>query len=236
MLTGLALVSLLVGPTVVADLRDPAIAPVVDLVRILFVLIGLPALVLTTTTPLVSGWFEAVRSRDGGGDPYWLYALSNGGSLLALLAYPLVIEPALGLAQQRSIWMVGYGLLIALLAVAAIRVLPVAAESCATTGRSADGRVDGVAAADHLAATRSMAAARGDPVRPAVGGHDVHRHRPRLGPAAVGRCRWPSTSARSSSRSRRAPRRRSAWPSWPRRRWSPCCGSRTARPVAGRSC
>ena len=133
LLTGLALVSLLVGPTVVADLRDPAIAPVVDLVRILFLLIGLPALVLTTTTPLVSGWFEAVRSRDGGGDPYWLYALSNGGSLLALLAYPLLIEPALGLAQQRSIWMVGYGLLIALLAIAATRVLPVLRSRAATT-------------------------------------------------------------------------------------------------------
>ena len=132
LLTGVALVSLLVGPTVVADLRDPTIAPVIDLVRILFLLIGLPALVLTTTTPLVSGWFEAVRSRDGGGDPYWLYALSNGGSLLALLAYPLLIEPALGLAQQRSIWMVGYGLLIALLALAATRVVPVLRSRAAT--------------------------------------------------------------------------------------------------------
>ena len=71
--------------------------------------IGLPALVLTTTTPLVSGWFEAARERQATGDPYWLYALSNGGSLLALIAYPLLIEPRLGLSAQRGVWAVGYG-------------------------------------------------------------------------------------------------------------------------------
>ena len=42
------------------------------------------------------------------GDGYWLYALSNAGSLLALLAYPLLIEPRLSLTAQRSIWSVGY--------------------------------------------------------------------------------------------------------------------------------
>ena len=76
---------------------------------------------LTATTPLVSGWFEAARSERQG-DPYWLYALSNAGSLLALLAYPLLIEPRLGLASQRGAWAVGYAALVMLLAVAAIRV------------------------------------------------------------------------------------------------------------------
>ena len=105
---GLALVALLIAPSDISGLRDPAVTPVLDLVRILFVIIGLPAIVLTTTTPLVSGWFEVARSQRAGGDPYWLYALSNGGPLLALLAYPLVIEPRLGLADQRRIWAVGY--------------------------------------------------------------------------------------------------------------------------------
>ena len=141
-LAGLALLSLLVGPTVVADLRDPAVVPVVDLIRILLVIIGLPALVLTTTTPLVSGWFESVRDRDGGGDPYWLYALSNAGSLAALLAYPLLIEPALGLAQQRSIWMVGYGVLIALLALSASRVVPVIRARTATAAAAHTAALD----------------------------------------------------------------------------------------------
>ena len=104
-------------------MRIDTVPPVLDLVRILFVLIGLPALVLTTTTPLVSGWFEAARERETVGDPYWLYASSNGGSLLALLAYPLIIEPRLGLGAQRGIWTVGYAVLVVLLAVAATRAI-----------------------------------------------------------------------------------------------------------------
>ena len=169
---------------------------------------------LTTTTPLVSGWFEAVRSRDDGGDPYWLYALSNGGSLLALLAYPLIIEPALGLQQQRSIWMVGYGLLIALLAVAATRVVPV------LRGRAATNRVESAAARGHPGRARrgrspgpgAVAGCCSRPSRPAC----CRRSRPSSRPTSCrrrccGSCRWRSTSARSSSPSRRGPRRRSAW-------------------------
>jgi len=123
-LAGLAIVALLVAPSHVATLRDAAVAPVVDLIRILLVLIGLPALVLTTTTPLVSGWFEAARAGDDAGDGYWLYALSNAGSLLALLAYPLIIEPRLSLTTQRGLWTVGYVALVALLALAGTRALP----------------------------------------------------------------------------------------------------------------
>ncbi len=123
LLAGTALASLLLAPARIAELRTQDVTPVVDLLRILFVVVGLPALVLTTTTPLVSGWFATAR-RAHGGDPYWLYALSNGGSLLALLAYPLLIEPNLGLQQQRGWWTVGYGALVALLAVAAWRIVP----------------------------------------------------------------------------------------------------------------
>ncbi len=122
-LAGLALASLIVAPVRVADLRAQDVTPVVDLLRILLILIGLPALVLTTTTPLVSGWFATARSTHGG-DPYWLYALSNSGSLLALLAYPTVIEPSLALTEQRGAWTVGYGLLVALLTLAGWRILP----------------------------------------------------------------------------------------------------------------
>lgn len=122
-LAGLALVALLVAPSTVADLRVGTTDPVIDLLRILIVLIGLPAFVLTTTTPLVSGWFEAARTGRKA-DPYRLYALSNGGSLLALLIYPLIIEPRLGLAAQRGIWSVGYAVLVGMLALAATRVIP----------------------------------------------------------------------------------------------------------------
>jgi hypothetical protein len=123
-LAALAVLALLIAPARLGDLRVDALPPVVDLIRILFVVIGLPALVLTTTTPLLSGWFETARERQAGGDPYWLYALSNGGSLLALLAYPVLIEPRIGLGAQRGIWAVGYGLLVVLLAVSASRAVP----------------------------------------------------------------------------------------------------------------
>ena len=141
-LAGLAVVALLVAPVRIGDLRVESVPPVLDLLRILFVVIGLPALVLTTTTPLVSGWFETARERQAGGDPYWLYALSNGGSLLALLAYPVLIEPRLGLGAQRGIWAVGYVLLVVLLVVAASRALPairarVAATIASTATREA---------------------------------------------------------------------------------------------------
>ena len=122
-LAGLGFAALVIAPAHVAGLRIETLPPALDLLRILFVLVGLPAFILTTTTPLVSGWFEAARSeRDG--DPYWLYALSNGGSLLALLAYPLVIEPRLGLGDQRGIWTVGYAVLVVLLALAGTRAMP----------------------------------------------------------------------------------------------------------------
>ena len=87
-----AAVSLLVVPTRAADLRDPAIPDVLNLIAMLGLTVGLPAFVLTTTTPLVSAWYATSHSAAtgaddvDGGDAYWLYALSNAGSLLALLA------------------------------------------------------------------------------------------------------------------------------------------------------
>jgi hypothetical protein len=128
-----AVVALVLAPTRIGDLRDETIAPVVDLVRILVVMIGLPAFVLTTTTPLVSGWFDVARGRDRAtGDAYWLYALSNAGSLLALIAYPLVIEPRLPLGTQRGLWTVAYVGLVALLAVAAGKAIPGIRDAFAT--------------------------------------------------------------------------------------------------------
>lgn len=135
-LASLGLLALIVAPSEIAGLRDEAAAPVLDLIRILFLIIGLPALVLTTTTPLVSGWFEVARARHEA-DPYWLYALSNGGSLLALIAYPLVIEPRLGLGDQRAIWAIGYALLVVALAVAAMRVMPLLRGRAAATSQDA---------------------------------------------------------------------------------------------------
>ncbi|GLH79511.1 hypothetical protein SSBR45G_44200 [Bradyrhizobium sp. SSBR45G] len=77
--------------------------------------IGLPFFALAANNPLLQAWF--VRTgHPAGPDPYFLYASSNIGSFLALLSYPLVIEPIFSLRVQNLIWTGGYGVLIALIA------------------------------------------------------------------------------------------------------------------------
>jgi len=69
--------------------------------------IGLPFFVVSTTSPLLQKWFAGVGHHTSD-DPYYLYAASNAGSLLALLSYPFLIEPHIGLVAQRSSWSIGY--------------------------------------------------------------------------------------------------------------------------------
>ena len=69
--------------------------------------VGAPTFVLSTTTPLVQAWFAA-RYRDEAKSPYPLYALSNAGSMLALLGYPFLVEPLLSTGNQAWSWSAGY--------------------------------------------------------------------------------------------------------------------------------
>jgi hypothetical protein len=105
-LVALAIVALAFSPVRLADVHDPTLHPIVDLLKALTLAVGLPAFLLTTTTPLLSSWYA--RLRGFGADPYWLYAASNGASFAALLLYPLVIQPALGLTAQRASWSIGF--------------------------------------------------------------------------------------------------------------------------------
>jgi hypothetical protein len=75
----------------------------------------LPFFVLATQAPLLQRWFAATTHR-AAGDPYFLYAASNVGSLLALLSYPVLMEPWLRLAEQARFWALGYGGLVFLVA------------------------------------------------------------------------------------------------------------------------
>ncbi len=68
--------------------------------------VGVPYFLLSSTTPLVQRWFSDSYSNHS---PYRLYALSNTGSLLALLTYPFLFEPTLTLGTQVGVWSVGYG-------------------------------------------------------------------------------------------------------------------------------
>jgi hypothetical protein len=77
--------------------------------------IGLPFAAISANAPLLQAWF-ARSGHPHGGDPYFLYAASNLGSLGALLMYPFVLEPALELKALSILWSIGYALLVAALA------------------------------------------------------------------------------------------------------------------------
>jgi hypothetical protein len=74
------------------------------------VAVGLPFVAVAANAPLLQAWFAATGHVDGR-DPYFLYAASNLGSLLALLGYPLVLEPAFGLTALSGLWTIGFAVL-----------------------------------------------------------------------------------------------------------------------------
>lgn len=86
--------------------------PVLWLLWLLTLSLGLPFFVLSTSAPLLQRWF-ASTGHPSGKDPYFLYAASNAGSMLALLSYPFLLEPSLPLDAQSAFWSLGYVLLAA---------------------------------------------------------------------------------------------------------------------------
>jgi hypothetical protein len=78
------------------------------------VAIGLPFLAVAANAPLLQAWF-ARTGHPHANDPYFLYAASNLGSLIALLAYPFVLEPTFGLRALSRFWAFGFLLLMAAL-------------------------------------------------------------------------------------------------------------------------
>jgi len=84
--------------------------------------IGLPFFALAANNPLLQAWF--VRTgHPNGPDPYFLYASSNIGSFLALLSYPVLLEPMFTLRTQNLLWTSGYGLLIVLIGACGVLLL-----------------------------------------------------------------------------------------------------------------
>ncbi len=101
---GVALV-LLVTQGIYPRLVPGSDHPVTTIFRNLALTIGLPFLLLGTTSPLLQLW---LHRTEGKSIPYRLFALSNVGSLFALIAYPILVEPNLTLKHQRSIWSLGF--------------------------------------------------------------------------------------------------------------------------------
>jgi len=84
------------------------------LIGLFAVSIGLPFFALSANAPLLQAWFSR-SDHPRAKDPYFLYAASNAGSILALLSYPFVIEPTTRLGLQTRAWSIGFYGLIALI-------------------------------------------------------------------------------------------------------------------------
>ncbi|MCX6637323.1 MAG: fused MFS/spermidine synthase [Acidobacteria bacterium] len=82
-------------------LRNPSLA----ILGLLAGAVGLPYFVLSTTSPLIQAWYAKSHA---GSVPYRLFALSDLASLLALVSYPALVEPALSLRHQSLVWSAGY--------------------------------------------------------------------------------------------------------------------------------
>jgi spermidine synthase len=101
-LLGLALLTLPISPTdALKPLGDEE--PISTILLVLTATVGLPYLLLASTSPLLQAWFARARP---GVDPYRLFAVSNLASLLALIGYPLAVEPFLGNREQVVWWSV----------------------------------------------------------------------------------------------------------------------------------
>src|SRR4051812_5581048 len=111
-LLALSLVSLPVS--IAAGFRSPhSDAPVASLITLLAVSLGAPFLMLSSGAPLLQRWFSRT-GHPAAANPYFLYAASNLGSMIALLAYPALLERTLTLSMQSRVWSACYVALIAL--------------------------------------------------------------------------------------------------------------------------
>ncbi|MGH7321971.1 MAG: spermidine synthase [Candidatus Rokuibacteriota bacterium] len=81
--------------------------PVPWLLAVLAASVGLPFFALSASSPLLQRWL-AGTAHPAAADPYFLYGASNLGSLVALLAYPALLEPTLPLDSQSRLWAAGY--------------------------------------------------------------------------------------------------------------------------------
>lgn len=111
----LLVISFLALPIAVAAENDPPVTgtPILWLLRVLILTVGIPFFLVSTSGPLLQRWFARTDHRSAG-DPYFLSVAGNVGSIVALLAYPALLEPSLRLGEQTSLWTTGYAILVVL--------------------------------------------------------------------------------------------------------------------------
>ncbi len=93
--------------------------PAAGALLVLLCAVGLPFFVVSTTSPLLQQWFSST-DHPSARDPYFLSTASNSGSMLALVGYPVLVEPFLPLRNQAFNWAIGYGLYILLTGTCAV--------------------------------------------------------------------------------------------------------------------
>jgi hypothetical protein len=105
-----------------AEASASELAPLGRILLLLTLTVALPCFVLSATSPLLNAWYA--RAAPGAGSRvYRLYAISNAGSLLALVAYPFVIEPAMTRHTQVGVWAGGVVLFAGACAACAVRAV-----------------------------------------------------------------------------------------------------------------
>jgi len=126
--------SLLTLPIIPSAYWKPSASgdPTLNILLLLGATVGLPYMLLSSTSPLLQAWY--LRSRKNV-IPYRLFALSNFGSMLALLSYPLLVEPRLTLGVQAKMWSTGYAIFALVCAFAGWR-----SSAAATPAESAESR------------------------------------------------------------------------------------------------
>ncbi len=103
-LLAISLLALPIVPSVIWKPADGSL-PVWRILGLLAITVGGPYFLLASTSPLLQTWYVRARAA---GVPYRFFALSNFGSLLALISYPVVVEPRLALRTQAWLWSGGY--------------------------------------------------------------------------------------------------------------------------------
>ena len=115
--------SLLVLPILPKDSWRPSTPfdPALHILLLLGATVGLPYFLLSATSPLLQAWYAR---KDADAAPYRLYAVSNIGSLLALVSYPVLMEPWVGTSHQALGWSWSYAAVALLCAVVALSSVP----------------------------------------------------------------------------------------------------------------
>lgn len=141
-LLAIAIATLPIIPSPAWKPMDPG-HPAGRVLLLLSATVGLPYVLLAATAPMVQDWFARLSARtyegpSTGRTVYWLYALSNLGSLLGLLAYPTSIERLLSIRGQAWFWSAGFVLFCGVCTWAAVHVWRLPAPAAETAPSDVD--------------------------------------------------------------------------------------------------